>query len=139
MSGFRGRCERMLPFFTANCHWTAVLRICIAFFDLAPSFDFQSLCLGTPSSSSRVIVLSVLIPHLKFVASLWACVTQSRSWRCIPGHRSFHVRTACLPGIQDPSRIGLFARQVWYLIHTACSRALPRAYRILRNRNRKAS
>lgn len=59
--------------------------------------------------------------------------------KSVPGHHFCRVQTACLPGIQDPSRSGLFARPVWCQICIACSQVLQRAYKTLRNRIRMVS
>jgi hypothetical protein len=54
--------------FTAGCHGSTLLYICIAFFDLASPFNFQSLGMSTPSASARIVILSVFVSDLKYIA-----------------------------------------------------------------------
>jgi hypothetical protein len=63
---FRGNCMYLFPLFTSNRRETAMLYIRITFFDLAPSFDLQSLSLCTPPASAGVIILSMLVSNLKY-------------------------------------------------------------------------
>jgi hypothetical protein len=56
----------LLPLSTAHCNGSTLLYVCIAFFHfLPPPFTFRFLGLGTPSSSARVIILSMLVSDLK--------------------------------------------------------------------------
>jgi hypothetical protein len=56
----------LFPLSTTNCPGDALLHIRITFFDLAPSFDLQSLSLRTPPASAGVIILSMLVSNLKY-------------------------------------------------------------------------
>ena len=56
----------LFPVSAANRNRSALLHICITFFDLAPPFDLESLSLRTPPASAGVIVLSMLVSNLKY-------------------------------------------------------------------------
>jgi len=92
----------LFPLFTASRHETAYLHIRITFFDLAPSFDLQPLSLCAPPPSAGVIILSMLVSNLKYRIIYRAPKAFTR--KGVPGRRSYHGRTACLPDIRGPSR-----------------------------------
>ena len=103
-SRFRGNRMYLLPLFAANRRETVGVHIRITFFDLASSFNLQSLSLCTPPASSGVIILSMLVSNLKYRVMYWTPKLVNR--KDVPGRRSCLDRTACLPCIRGPSRNG---------------------------------